>query len=303
MDPVTSFIQSPLFTKLSGPLLIIISIILFWWRAGSIHAILERLWRLAAGKTEIQDSVLKEFIQENRDLEKFRFMYGLKIETKTDLHRLLTWIKRHGLDIARVQSARRWVSANSEDIITSPQNSYFVRKGVLVIACGLISIATSQILFSKFALLQMRESTVWFLADAKVARDVFGRWTINLDLCSNVEAQIPKATGFSETETGSLCRAFNDESLKRLIDGTVQEQRVIASIIVFIASFFIIYGILQIRSAEEARIIKRRVASSTGISGNELETIVPSSVVSEIEIRKSRRKQKASGTNDASEST
>ena len=294
MEPITSLIQSPLFTKLFGPLVIVAVVGLFWWRAGSIHTVLERLWRLAAGKAEIQDPVLKEFIQETRDLEKFRFIYGLKIETKVDLHRLLAWRERNAIDIGRVQKARRWINIRTTNVINPSPDRYFYGKAVIVLVYALMSIAASEVFSSKFAFLQMRTSKSLFLTDAKTIHHVFGRWTIELELCSKEPAQITMLTGFLKTETSSLCRAFNGESLKRMVDVTLQQQRIASATIGVIAMLFLVGNILRIRSAEEARKIKKHLTSSTVTPTNELKLLSPAPIVADI--RKNRRKRKSSGT-------
>ncbi|WP_423739680.1 DUF6216 family protein [Cupriavidus basilensis] len=109
MESLSAFVQSPLFSRLSIVITGLALLVLFWWRAGSIHSILERLWLLIAGKAEVHDPELKSIFQKNRDLEKFRFFYRLKVEPLADVRKLAAWMEVHGVGMSRLQRMRRWV--------------------------------------------------------------------------------------------------------------------------------------------------------------------------------------------------
>ncbi|WP_141639929.1 DUF6216 family protein [Cupriavidus basilensis] len=109
MESLSSIFQSPLATALISPLLAFVGLTFFWFRVGSLHSLLERIWRLVTGKAEVENPQLKKLIQENRDLERFRFIYGLKIETQPEFQRLMSWLHRHKVGIARLQRVRKWI--------------------------------------------------------------------------------------------------------------------------------------------------------------------------------------------------
>ncbi|MGC5803408.1 DUF6216 family protein [Ralstonia pseudosolanacearum] len=134
MDAFSSIFTSPLLGQLLGPLLSVgvalFGLFIFWRRADSLHAIWEKVWRLVAGGAEVQEPRLRAFMQEMRDLEKFRLVYGLKISNMSDMHRLIAWVRRHGLDMAILQKARRWVDISTPEIVTLPSRGYFFQNGL-----------------------------------------------------------------------------------------------------------------------------------------------------------------------------
>lgn len=124
VDSLSTFVQSPLFSRLSVVLGGLIVVGLFWWRAGSIHTVLDRLWRLVAGKADVHDPVLKSLLLESRDIEKFQFIYRLKVETMVDVHKLATWMETRGVGMARLQKIRRWVDVTSAEVVSQPPRHY-----------------------------------------------------------------------------------------------------------------------------------------------------------------------------------
>ena len=59
MEAFNGLVQSPwlqpLMTLLAGAVLLA----WFWWRAGSIRSVLDRVWHLLAGNTDVNDPTLR----------------------------------------------------------------------------------------------------------------------------------------------------------------------------------------------------------------------------------------------------
>lgn len=257
MESISLLVQSPLFLQLSGPIVVITLVGLFWWRAGSIHSVFDRLWRLVAGKAEVQDPVLKAFMQKNRDVEQFRFTYGLKVETQADLHRLLAWVEGNAFDIARLQKVRRWIDTRSEDVVAAPPKSYFITKIFVILACAVGIFAASTALSSHSAWLQMRKSGVWFWTDGTSVHDLFDRWSFDAAVCEKDASSITRLTGFLDSEAASSCSALSDGSLARIVTQTVEKQRMIGAVVDGIAIVLLIGSIFGISAAAEARRMRR----------------------------------------------
>ncbi|MCF2135223.1 hypothetical protein IHE27_03375 [Mycetohabitans endofungorum] len=102
MESLSTFVQSPALSPLSIIFGGLIMVGLFWWRAGSIHIVLDRLWRLVAGKADVHDPVLKALLLESRDIEKFKYTYRLKVETMAAIHRLDKWRRTHEISMSRL---------------------------------------------------------------------------------------------------------------------------------------------------------------------------------------------------------
>lgn len=124
MESLSSFVQSPLLSRASIALAGLLALAFFWWRAGSIHSVLDRIWRLIAGKADVHDPVLKALLQESRDIEKFQFIYRLKVETMNEMRELIAWMATHRVGMSKLQTMRKWIDTTSKEIIRQPPKHY-----------------------------------------------------------------------------------------------------------------------------------------------------------------------------------
>jgi hypothetical protein len=255
METVSTLLRSTPLLHFSGPLLLAIVIGFFWWRSGSIYILLERVWRIVAGKMEVSDPVLKEFIQENRELEKFRFMYGLMVGTKTELHKLLEWLRENSIEIGTAQRAKRWIDTKDRKLIPMPKH-YLLGISLGLVFCMAIAMVCLKAATSHSALLQMKGSKVWFLAEANEVRGLWGDWSIDQSLCVKDATSISGLSGFTPSETSVLCDAYKNNTLGKIVSDTVRQQQVFGLLYGILALIFVAVLISSIASAAAAKKIK-----------------------------------------------
>lgn len=261
MDSISLFAQSPLFSPLAAVLAGVALIGIFWWRAGTIHCVLDRLWRLMAGKTEIQDPALKEFDKRNRDLERFRFVYRLNIATLDDANRLIRWLEEHGLNIAMLQKIRRWVDVNSTDVVLEPPNSYILHRLIAAVLAVFVMATINHFAASNSAFLQMRESKIWFKTDLKTVDGPFDAWSFNLEECEKDKEAIKLKTGFQDSETIAICTSLKDGGLTKIVKKTVKLQRWTGAFTTSAALAIAFFCIITVGAANEARKLRRKLYS------------------------------------------
>ena len=225
MNTVSTLLSSPPLIALSGPLLLVIAIVFFWWCSGSIYSLLERVWRLVAGKAEVSDERLRKFILETRDVEKFRFMYGLRVERMAELHKLLEWLNANSIGISKAQMAKQWINTKSRELIPVPKYYPLIR-ALGVVLCGVALIPLVISVTSSEALLQMKGSKTRFLADATSVKGFFEDWVIEPAQCPK-EIDSKNVGGLTNAEVHLLCDAFKDGTLRQLVSDTVRQQRVL----------------------------------------------------------------------------
>ncbi|WP_157122934.1 DUF6216 family protein [Pandoraea vervacti] len=267
MDSLSTFVQSPLFSRLSVVLGGLIVVGLFWWRAGSIHTVLDRLWRLVAGKADVHDPVLKSLLLESRDIEKFQFIYRLKVETMVDVHKLAAWMETRGVGMARLQKIRRWVDVTSAEVVSQPPRHYVRSHCVFGCMAMLTILGISQLAASHDAYLQMRTSKVWFKTDAVTVKAPLEGWSFNLAKCQDDRTKLANLTGFNASETNAICNAFKDDRLKALVNETVKWQAWTGIVGMLIAIFVAIINILAAGAAHEALRLRKRLYPA-GVGGN-----------------------------------
>lgn len=224
MESLSTFVQSPLFSRLSAALGGMLLIGVFWWRAGSIHSVLDRFWRLVAGKADVHDPVLKSLLLESRDIEKFQFIYRLKVETMADIRNLAAWMEEHRVGMVRLQKMRRWLDVNSAEMVRQPPKHYVLSRFLVACLAMLALLGISQLAASHNAYLQMRTSKVWFKTDAITVKAPLEGWSFNQAKCAIDRDALTQLTGFNATETEAICNALNNDGLKPLVKQTIEFQ-------------------------------------------------------------------------------
>lgn len=260
METVSTLLRSPPLIAYSGPLLLVIGILFFWWRSGSIYSLLERIWRLVAGKTEVSDEKLKKFILETRDVEKFRFMYGLKVERMAELHKLLEWLNVNSIGISKAQMAKRWINAKSRVLIPVPKY-YLFNRALGLALCGVVLMTLVISVTSSEALLQMKGSRTWFLADAASIKGFYEDWVIEPAQCPK-EIVSENVGGLTNAEVHLLCDAFKDGTLKQLVSDTVRQQRILGLMYGLLVLIGAAIWLRQIFSATAAIEISKELAGA-----------------------------------------
>lgn len=268
MESLSTFVQSPLFSRFSVVLGGLITIGLFWWRAGSIHTVLDRFWRLVAGKTDVHDPVLKSLLLESRDIEKFQYTYRLKAETMADVRRFAAWMKAHGVGMPRLQKMRRWIDLTSAEVVCQPPRHYVLSHFVFGCLIMLSILGIGQLVTSHDAYLQMRTSKVWFKTDAVTVKAPLEDWSFDVGKCEADRSGLAQLTGFNASETDVICNALKDDSLKDLVKRTVEWQAwtgIVGSLIAIVVGLI---NILAAGAAQEAVVLRKRLYPA-GVGGNE----------------------------------
>ncbi|MBB3010242.1 DUF6216 family protein [Cupriavidus alkaliphilus] len=258
MDSFSSFVQSPLFSRLSVASLSVGLVAFFWWRAGSIHSILERLWLLIAGKTEVHNTDLKAIFQENRDLERFRFLYRLKVETMKDVKKLVSWMGENGIGMFRLQKMSAWIDVRTPEILVQPPRHFVPIRLAIACASFLAMVCVGQLAASQFAYFQMRESKIWFKTDATTISAPLGGWTFTAAECSN-SSRLSQMTGFLESETEVICKGLQGKSIDSLVKQTVKFQSWAGLVFMLITLITAILNILTAVAAQEAARLWKRL--------------------------------------------
>lgn len=259
MEAFNALVQSPWLQPLvtllaSGALLA-----WFWWRTGSIRSVLDRVWHLLAGSTEVNDPILKEVLVNSRDLERFRFTYRMKVDSLDDVHKLHAWSQQHRVDIAALARAREWVDVTRADLIKDPPSAYIrwrlrLAGLLLVVVYGL-----GALLLPSGALLHMKGSGIYFRLQESSLKHPLWFWSVaSLDCKTDVDAVVRK-TGFTRDETGLICGILLDKKAKSLIDENQAVQRWMFVGALVLLGLWCFPFLWQISGAQAAIDLRRRM--------------------------------------------
>lgn len=209
-------------------------------RAGSAHFLLDRLWRVAAGRREVQDSVLKEIQQESRDLEIFRFFYRVPLQSLADLHKLDSWAKAHNVGMLKLKTLWRWVDVRNSEVVRRPHRMSKPALFFLIVVLWILSMIAGSVLASSYGYFHMKESKVWFKTDANTVRNMtlWGEdWAFAATECAAESPDLLEKTGFRKSELLDLCRVLGSGSMKDQVYSLVKQQRWLA--LLFLLPFIV----------------------------------------------------------------
>lgn len=258
MQSLSTVVQSPLFSWLAAVLGGLVLFIFFWWRAGSFFSLLNRLWRLIAGKADLHDPILNSLLQESLDLEKFQLIFGVRAETTADLHQFAEWKKANRVAMTSIHKARRWIDVTSTEMVRQPPKNYVRRRLAVACLATLCMFGIGQLAASRNAYLQMRVSKVWFKTDAEMVMAPFENWSFDQTKCMTGRSDVMHLTGFNTSETDAICELLAQDDLKTLVTKTVKQQGSIGLFFVFVALVFMLTNFYSALGAEEALALRKR---------------------------------------------
>lgn len=213
-----STLSIDLLLKIAAPLGVFILLLFFWYRAGSTHSIMERMWRIVAGSTSISDPRLAAFMQETRELERFRFIYGIRIASLADLHRLLAWRARYRVPVVDIQLMRDWFDIKVESLFRRPSHLAIAYKLAICLILFGGFVTASFYAVTQPALFKTNTSNVWFKTDGITLEPLFQWEHVSLHDCSKADAMSLQSMGFTAYEQEVICNGARDGSLQPLIE-------------------------------------------------------------------------------------
>ncbi|MFC4274581.1 DUF6216 family protein [Achromobacter aloeverae] len=259
MEFSSTLIQTPLFPSLLASCVVFLGWLLLIWRAGTVHALLDRIWRLLYGNADAEDSVVIANLQESRDVERFNYAHRLKLETLTSIHKLEKWRKKHDVGMSRIRRVRMWINTNIDEIVSLPPKRYVAATMLLGLAGAILAFCVGMIAASPYALLQMRTSGVWFKTDAVVAKGAFGGWAFDAEKCASDRSGIEDLTGFKTKEVAFICDALRTGDLKASVIDNVRSQKWFGLSVSLVIAYWAFRALLAANSAASARLLRRQL--------------------------------------------
>lgn len=262
MDTLSTAFASPLAKPLLVPCLtalaVVLLVIAFWRRAYSLHAPWERVWRLIAGGAEVQEPRLRAFMQEMRDLEKFRLVYGLKVTNLRDMHKLIGLVRRYRLDMSNLQKAKRWIDASKQEIVSLPPKRFYFWNGVGYFS-ALFFAVVMVLLFGSPGLFKGNTSGVWFATDGEMIRHVYSSTSYKLDKCMSDLPELKNTFQLADNELKSICNGRADGTLKAQVSKAVSEQKVVSALGLGFAVWVLITTAVRMRGGRAAELVAKQI--------------------------------------------
>jgi hypothetical protein len=262
LEAFNALVQSPLL-QLLAPLLGGAALLaFFWWRAGSIRSVLDRVWHLLAGSTDVNDPILKEVLMNSRELERFRFTYRIRVDSLDDVHKLHAWSQKHRLDIATLSKAREWVDVTRPELIKEPPKHYVQWRVGMALSLLALVYVLGALLLPSGALLHMKASGTYFRMQESSFQHPLWLWSVSSSDCKTNVAEVERTTGFTPEEAELICGMLLDGKAKSLIDDNETVQRsMFVGAFVLLALWSALF-LWQTGGAQAAIDLRRRMAGA-----------------------------------------
>lgn len=78
-------------------------------RAGSMHFLRDRIWRLLGGKSDFLIPDLQKLKLEVREIEHFRFEFGIPANTIQDIEQFEHWISANTISLKDATTAKEYI--------------------------------------------------------------------------------------------------------------------------------------------------------------------------------------------------
>lgn len=269
MEAFNALVQSPLLQPLVALLGGGALVVFFWWRAGSIRSVLDRVWHLLAGSTDVNDPTLKEMLVNSRDLDRFRFTYQIPVESLDDVRKLHAWSQQHRLDVAELSKAREWVDVTQPDLIKEPAKFYINWRVWLATALLLTVYLLGALLLPSGALLHMKASGTYFRLQESSLQHPLWLWSVASSECKTSVDAVVRETGFTKEETGLMCGMLQGDGAKSLIEENQATQRWLFVVTLIPLGFWFFSTTWQLGAARAALALRRRAAVTDQGPGGE----------------------------------
>lgn len=234
----------------------IICLLIIWAisRARSAHFLYDRVWRIVGGG-EIQNSTLKEYWADVRDVEGFRFRTGINFPSMKVLLITIQWIRDHNINIKDLSFARGWIRELPWVFGNPWMKTIRTLVIVLLIPLGGLAAGTAYMLGNESVLLTIKESKVIFWTNGSIATNfIFERNVPEFSATQN-DCQKLSLKGLTRDDVNVICETLSPSNLEKIKNSLI-EQRIIAgyflAVLTFI-SFVLLRSFAQAQMASKLR--------------------------------------------------
>ncbi|VWX59319.1 conserved membrane hypothetical protein [Burkholderiales bacterium 8X] len=238
-------------------------------RTRSMHLPMYRLWRFFHGNDVVSDFEIQRLVASATNLMHFRSMYGIRVDTLAQCHRLIAWARMHEVEMPAVAACGELfdpIHCQLRERLPTVGRRLALAVSTLL-AIALFSAAVMA-LFSQTALVRFTSASEqrYFLLGSDAARPL---WSMSPsasrlqgpDCGKPLAAAGPQAaSGFTPEERNILCKVFEDQAqLMATIDQALFAQRWLLAGCALLLIFFLKMSTTALRSIAAAEDLQRHL--------------------------------------------
>lgn len=200
-------------------------------RAGSILAVRDRLWRMLGGKSTFNTEALQHLKDDKRELEHFRFEFGIPALTMKEALLFEDWIYKNDLPLQDVTLAKKYIEWGDFNAIRIKSIKIKPRR----IASGLFAVVFYVAMILSFALavpshvmIKLPDTEYFYISKNNIKFSIFKDQDLDTKSCNSTEKllSISKETDLAITTLNSLCEDLPKERTQERIKSLLTGQRI-----------------------------------------------------------------------------
>lgn len=249
-------------------------------RAGSMHFLRDRIWRLMGGKSDFLIHDLQKLKLETRELEHFRFEFGIPANTIQDIELFERWISNHKISLKDATAAKEYIDwADYSHLKIKKKNLTLLRKFLTYL--GILSLTSAALFFSaaipNYLMASFDDSPFFYISTKETRFSVFGGDTLDSTSCKEegALARLSQENEFHLNRLQSICKAYDSEEQLNLLKKRIDEQKAAALALAFFSALVMFYFARESGKVFAAQRIQKILEANTAFSASSTDNQLP----------------------------
>jgi hypothetical protein len=217
-------------------------------RAGSMYFLRDRIWRLMGGKSDFYIPDLQKLKLEAREIEHFRFEFGVPARSIQEIQQFENWVKANNLSLKDIATAREYINwGDYSQLKLKEKNLGRIAKVFTFFGITFLALATFSFWAAapNYLMASFDDSPYFYISTKEAKFTMFGEATINKSTCEDEKTliEISKESDFPLQRIKVICDAYSDDKQFASLAKKIKEQRTAAfSLSIFFALVMIYFA-------------------------------------------------------------
>lgn len=242
-------------------IIFVVFLLYVYTRAGSMHFLRDRIWRLMGGKSDFLIPDLQKLKLEARELEHFRFEFGIPANTIRNIELFEKWISDNEIYLKDAAAAKEYIDwADYDNLNIKRKNLTLSRKIFASFGFFFLASATSFFLAAtpNYLMASFDDSPFFYISTKETKLSIFGGVAVDSTTCKEEAtlATISQENGFPLHRLKIICNAYDDEDQLKTLKKRINEQKMAAitlAIFCALAMFFFARESAKVSAAQRIK--------------------------------------------------
>ncbi|MDY0973984.1 DUF6216 family protein [Massilia sp. CFBP9012] len=227
----------------------------FYWRSGSSHPVILKIWLVMFGQSEVNSASIKKFSDDELDLMKFRYLTGIKAATLRRAERLIRWSTDNDIELRLIRNAGEYFDIEKPEPTDSLLNLvpghvlWRMLPLALIAPFLIISLGTTQ--YNR-AIIKVIATDKYFTIDREYATRPFDNKRIYLKDCSDLKY----SEYIDKVSLNVLCEIGSSQAASNALADYIETQKqvaLLASAYMLAVFLWLLKGIMRADAALKIR--------------------------------------------------